>query len=65
MKWISVKDRIPGEEVIALGYQNQMIIGYIDVNPYGLVIASNDNESLYQVTHWMPLPEPPDDKIEE
>jgi len=67
MEWISVKEQLPKGECIAIGYQNEMIIGYIsgDVNlaftgRMGTgFICTNDHETLTHVTHWMPLPEPP------
>lgn len=59
MEWISVKDELPKKECIAIGYQNEMIIGWIGNNGiYGFVCES-DGEQLTDVTHWMPLPEPP------
>ena len=63
MKWISVKDRLPddGDKVISyrkeLGFVTACIyllgefqyLDYGKFNPLGGV-----------VTHWMPLPEPPE-----
>ena len=60
-RWISVFDMVPSGECIALGYQNEIIIGY--VGDSGLsetgYAAENACEFLSDVTHWMPLPEPP------
>lgn len=60
-KWIPVTERLPGGECIALGYQNEMLIGYIGDSEYSDTgyAAESDGEHLSDVTHWMPLPEPP------
>jgi len=61
--WISVKNRLPDTEVLAIGYQNEMIIGYISPHDEQGFICENDNELLEYVTHWMPLPKPPQDEV--
>ena len=58
-QWVSVKDRLPEKAVLALGFQNEMIIGYVCEDLNKGWIAENENELLFDVTHWMPLPEPP------
>ena len=71
-QWISVKDRLPDEEVLAANFApgthgyKEYIIGYVEaVKCYDLdwekdkCVAQNDFEILENVTHWMPLPEPP------
>lgn len=58
MEWISVKDQLPEGECIAIGYQNEVMIGYIN-ETVGWIQCENDHEVLTHVTHWMPLPEPP------
>ncbi len=58
MKWISIKDQQPEGEVLAIGYQHEMIIGYVSEDGSSW-ICENDNEVLGDVSHWMPLPEPP------
>ena len=59
--WISVKDRLPEEEVIAFSKDHEMLIGYVyeSGNEKGFYIAENEGEKIYPVTHWQPLPEPP------
>jgi hypothetical protein len=60
-EWISVKDRMPEEGVDVLVY------GYIYLNRKGADVDFVDGESgnfFYydegEVTHWRPLPEPPE-----
>lgn len=62
-KWISVSERLPECECLATGFQSEMIIGYIRDNEESETgyIAENECEILYDVTHWMPLPEPPEE----
>lgn len=71
-EWISIKDRLPTERIfdsvfiatISSRYKNKKFVyplHYIDSQWFNMV-----NEELldrdYEVTHWMPLPLPPDDK---
>lgn len=66
-EWISVKDRLPDDDELVLVYTKDNVMS---VCP--LVIANafanlknlkvwEDNNGYYvsDVTHWMPLPEPP------
>lgn len=63
MNWISVKDRLPEryKEVLCLFRGNKgrgwkIDISWVDSTRFFLY------EDLYgKVTHWMPLPEPPED----
>ena len=57
-KWISVEERLPEDECLALGWQNEMLIGLVYRSGAGYACES-DGEYLMDVTHWMPLPEPP------
>jgi len=59
MNWIKVEDQMPKKECLAIGYQNEIIIGYIGKDAGGQFFCENDHEMLDKVTHWMPLPEPP------
>jgi hypothetical protein len=57
MEWISVKDRVPNVGRYVICYtENRVFSPTNDVitkySKYGFEGASN-------VTHWMPLPEPP------
>ena len=56
-KWISVKDRLPdfGRRVLILGNRKDGQFIYIDQ-----ICADGDWLLVnWEVTHWMPLPEPP------
>ena len=67
-EWISVEDEdnLPQGECIALGYQNEMLIGYISKNENEHnYTAENEYEILTHVTHYMiprlPKPTKPSD----
>ena len=70
LKWISVEDRLPDVEVLAANFApktygyKEYIIGYVSPDwRKGEYYAENDYEILYNVTHWMPLPEPPKEDV--
>ncbi len=64
--WISVKDRLPDNEVLVLGYRKDrfeecFFTGYWDkgnwsIHPSGW---NSEDDHIRNVTHWMPLPPPP------
>ena len=68
-KWVSVDDRLPITEKEALEYYEMnsefpQFIVKIDVGVTAAVLEFNgkdwfDGYATYNVTHWMPLPEPP------
>ena len=70
-EWISVKDRLPDEDelrvlVVANGRINDVILqGAYELAEYlgnGVWILDNTliaETQDFEVTHWMPLPEPP------
>lgn len=65
MKWISVKDKLPelGEKVLVYTTGNNMYTGWINSeNTFTVVSGSHGFVDSYTVTHWMPLPEPPQEK---
>ena len=72
-KWISVGERMPEHDTdvlvltapgtLSLG-QNCVVAEYIHprMEKYGVFInfyAGYDDKNILEVTHWMPLPEPP------
>lgn len=65
-KWISVKEDIP--EIIGGYYSNRVLvitssgfyaIGYFMHNTWQRDGGKSFIETGYEVTHWQPLPEPP------
>ena len=62
-EWISVKDRLPEEKVNCIVHYKH---AYCDNDDYWAIgFCFYDGEKfridlLYKVTHWMPLPEPPE-----
>ena len=68
IRWIQVEERLPDGIVLAANFApgtygyKEYIIGYVfkerPGEPGGCYVE-NDNEILHDVTHWMPLPEPP------
>lgn len=62
-KWISVKDRLPKEEALFINPDIGMcLVGHIEIEMRGnsrAYLCESDATVLYDVTHWMPLPEPP------
>ncbi len=59
--WIDVNQVLPKGECIAYGYQGEMIIGYVSSVEFEdyLYSCETDGFLLTHVTHWMPLPDPP------
>lgn len=49
-------DNIPHVEVIAIGYQNECLVGYIHTDDAGDFVCENDHEMLEEVTHFMYIP---------
>lgn len=67
-KWISVKERLPENEQIVIGYtpcDGFMFVGYYVKNcnwkQWYIITAMRSTKCMNKrVTHWMPLPEPPE-----
>ena len=61
MEWISVKDRLPniGNFVFGYGLNDGLILG-IRIQEDGSWITDNIRWSGGLITHWMPLPDPPE-----
>jgi len=63
VEWISVNDKLPDKEVYVLVYSKEK--GYAIMYYTGYFWESWDSDSdsiqiLHDITHWMPLPEPPE-----
>ena len=66
--WISVKDRLPDKDVFVLTYGDGImeVMKLSDATVAGVTLEmwkTNDDYFIWteDVTHWMPLPEPPKD----
>ena len=62
--WIGVEDRLPEEGIEVIGYNGDQvgecfIMFFEDDMP---IWAHADFQIFGLVTHWMPLPNPPQDK---
>ena len=70
-KWISVKDRLPDKECLAVCMlagrpaYNEMLVGWVgkDTMCETGYICESGGEFLPDVTHWMPLPQPPKEDL--
>jgi hypothetical protein len=60
--WISVKDRQPNklETVLITGSKGHCLKAYLDLGVW-MVDAGRNTYITEAVTHWMPLPDPPED----
>ena len=66
-EWISVKDRLPEKDDHYLIYYSSQTLFTKTYRQQVVYLVVNDIEKwgwpsdrLYKVTHWMPLPEPPE-----
>ena len=68
MTWISVKDRLPPEGIVVLTYRPNSMDFRMETDYIGLfengdfTWANTLNSCKHLVTHWMPLPSPPEEK---
>ena len=62
MEWISVKDRLPEDNVDVLVYEPINYVIKIANSTDGKFQTNMWDERTYElVTHWMPLPEKPNE----
>lgn len=73
-EWISVKERLPPDDQMVIGYtpvDGYMFVGFHKMYKYSwreklvgewfIITAMRSTRSMTKrVTHWMPLPEPPE-----
>lgn len=59
-KWISIKDELPGNYSVVLTYDGEVIIIASHFGN-GDGFRNSAGFSITGVTHWMPLPHPPED----
>jgi hypothetical protein len=56
-EWISVEDRLPSPNTGVLVFNRYKFIACIQED--GIWFSAEDYETLFQVTHWQPLPSDP------
>ena len=63
-KWISVEDRLPEYTTQAGGIEFVHVIGHGRFGPHEVMYCNGEWTSQFgpgdKITHWMPLPEPPE-----
>ena len=62
-EWISVKDRLPEllDEVLLFTSEGDIFAGVFFERHENYTVAGDYHRFFYDVTHWMPLPEPPNE----
>lgn len=63
-KWISVKDRLPSHNEWILAFDGEkMCVCWFDLSyhDYLFMFGMSSSQQFRNVTHWMPLPEPPNE----
>jgi len=65
-EWISVKDRMPedGKEVLFCDGSSIMVGRYNGDEKFWELTDANMIAYAVDITHWMPLPEPPESESE-
>jgi hypothetical protein len=66
MEWVNVKDRLPEDSqniIFYLSSANDVMSGYYDALLKEFTILNGEwGWSTADISHWMPLPEPPEDE---
>ena len=61
-KWIRVEDRLPEKPMNYLIYVPPCYVNVVYYNGFEWVVDVGEYcFNAYEITHWMPLPEPPED----
>lgn len=60
-EWISVDERLPkdGETVLTISSEEEMAVCFYETELEGIFQQCHGLVQIYNITHWMPLPEPP------
>ena len=60
-EWISVKDALPEDEqtVLTIDTEREMQVCFYETAQKGVFQLFHGLVSVYNITHWMPLPQPP------
>lgn len=58
--WIPVTERLPEDEVLCINDRQFYLVGLLYCDDVGNYICETDGEIMYDVTHWMPLPQSPE-----
>lgn len=61
MGWISVKDKMPDKYVQIIIYDKVMGVTFGYYGDFKSETKLIDDNVLYHVTHWMPLPDEPEE----
>jgi len=62
MAWIKVSEKLPDKNITVLVYTDKfksLSIALAQLNDSGNFILNDSGLILREITHWMPLPEPP------
>lgn len=61
--WIKVPERLPDEgDIVLVTDEKQITLAFLNVKDIFTQIISHDNSIHDSITHWMPLPELPEEK---
>ncbi|WP_071789429.1 DUF551 domain-containing protein [Photorhabdus temperata] len=65
MNWIKCSDRLPESiRTVLIVVSGRVFCGYLSMNEDEFYIPSGDiYMDLNAVSHWMPLPSPPEDEV--
>lgn len=58
--WIKCTERLPGEDTLCLGIEDNGVIWTMHYD-CGVFMADTGEVEGLNITHWMPLPAPPEE----